>query len=393
MANENPVILLSVRYFFPAYKSGGPVRTLQAMVENLGASYQFKIFALDRDDGDPAPFASIRKDGWNQVGQAQVRYLSPGWAAPFSLVALLRKTAFDILYLNSFFDPVFTLAPLLARRCRLIPAKPVVVAPRGEFSAGALAQKPFKKSVFLKLDQLLGLYKNTTLHASTELEKGEIQNALGRRGRDNPRVRVALNMSLNRADEIHSRGKAKVPGKLNAVFISRVAAKKNLLAAIEIMAAVKGDVSFHIFGPVRDLNYWEKCQRAIEQCGASVRVEYKGALAHEKVLATLAGYDAFILPTLGENFGHVILESLLAGCPVVISDQTPWRGLCEKKAGWDLALAAQERFVEALQKVAEMDDETHRVWREGARALGLAAAQDARVLDNNKKLFIDLPET
>lgn len=134
MANENPVILLSVRYFFPAYKSGGPVRTLQAMVENLGASYQFKIFALDRDDGDPAPFASIRKDGWNQVGQAQVRYLSPGWAAPFSLVALLRKTAFDILYLNSFFDPVFTLAPLLARALQIDPGQTSGRrAPRGVF--------------------------------------------------------------------------------------------------------------------------------------------------------------------------------------------------------------------------------------------------------------------
>jgi glycosyltransferase involved in cell wall biosynthesis len=362
------------------------------MVENLGASYQFKILALDRDDGDPAPFASIRKHEWNQVGQAQVRYLSPGWKAPFSLMALLRKTKFDILYLNSFFDPVFTLTPLLARRFRLIPAKPVVIAPRGEFSAGALAQKPLKKSVFLKLDQFLGLYKNTVLHASTELEKSEIQKALGCGQHGNHlMVRIALNMSLHRLDEIPSRALAKMPRKLNAVFVSRVVAKKNLLTAIEIMAAVRGDVSFHIYGPLGDSNYWEKCQRAMRQCGASVRVEYKGALAHEKVLETLAGYDVFVLPTLGENFGHVILESLLAGCPAVISDQTPWRGLREKKAGWDLPLQTQDRFVEVLQRVAEMDEEAHRMWRQGARALGVAAVQDARVLDDNKKLFVDLP--
>jgi hypothetical protein len=31
-----------------------------------------------------------------------------------------------------------------------------------------------------------------------------------------------------------------------------------------------------------------------------------------------------ILPTLGENFGHVIAESLLSNTPVLISDKTPW---------------------------------------------------------------------
>jgi glycosyltransferase involved in cell wall biosynthesis len=394
MANGKPIILLSVRYFLPAYKSGGPVRTLQALVENLSAIYQFKILAFDRDDGDPAPFASIRKNEWNRMGQAQVRYLSPGWAAPSSLISLLRDTEFDVLYLNSFFDPVFTLAPLLARRLGLIPANPIVIAPRGEFSAGALAQKPLKKAIFLRLERLLGFYKNTVLHASTEREKGEIQRALGGGQRGNGRViRVALNMSLNPTDEIQGQRQAKVPGQLKAVFVSRVAAKKNLLAAIEIMAAVKGDVSFHIYGPLGDWPYWEKCQRAMRQSGASIRVEYKGALAHEKVLETLGAYDVFVLPTLGENFGHVILESLLAGCPVVISDQTPWRGLREKKAGWDLPLQAPERFVEVLQRVVEMKEEDHQMWRQGARALGVAVARDAQVLNDNKNLFVDLPGT
>ena len=34
-------------------------------------------------------------------------------------------------------------------------------------------------------------------------------------------------------------------------------------------------------------------------------------------------YDLLFLPTKGENFGHVILESMSAGTPVLISDTTP----------------------------------------------------------------------
>ena len=55
-----------------------------------------------------------------------------------------------------------------------------------------------------------------------------------------------------------------------------------------------------------------------------------------------------ILPTFNENYGHVILESLTAGCPVIISDQTHWLTLSEKKAGWDLSLSDQQQFVDVI---------------------------------------------
>ena len=42
---------------------------------------------------------------------------------------------------------------------------------------------------------------------------------------------------------------------------------------------------------------------------------YHGALPHSEVDSTLAGYDLFLLPSLGESFGHAIADSLAAGCP------------------------------------------------------------------------------
>ncbi len=42
------------------------------------------------------------------------------------------------------------------------------------------------------------------------------------------------------------------------------------------------------------------------------------------VLETLSAYDLFVLPSLGENYGHVVFESLSSGTPVLISDKTPW---------------------------------------------------------------------
>lgn len=44
------------------------------------------------------------------------------------------------------------------------------------------------------------------------------------------------------------------------------------------------------------------------------------------------------MPTFNENYGHAIVESFVAGLPVVISDRTPWRNLEKINAGWDIPL-------------------------------------------------------
>ena len=52
-----------------------------------------------------------------------------------------------------------------------------------------------------------------------------------------------------------------------------------------------------------------------------------------QVISTFGLYDAFVFPTLGENFGHVIAESLASSCPVICSDQTPWTPVLEAGGG------------------------------------------------------------
>jgi len=86
----------------------------------------------------------------------------------------------------------------------------------------------------------------------------------------------------------------------------------------------------------------------------NVTVNYRGELPMEKVQATFSRYDAFLFPTLGENFGHVVAESLAAGCPVVCSTGTPWTDLLRGGCGaaleiGDPAIWTQEIDIRAAQ--------------------------------------------
>lgn len=51
----------------------------------------------------------------------------------------------------------------------------------------------------------------------------------------------------------------------------------------------------------------------------------QGNVESEQVVETLKKHHVFLLPTLDENYGHVIQEALSAGCPCILSDQTPWQ--------------------------------------------------------------------
>src|SRR5439155_21020722 len=101
-------------------------------------------------------------------------------------------------------------------------------------------------------------------------------------------------------------------GRPRLVFISRVSRKKNLDLILRSLQGVSAPVEFDIYWPLEDAGYWSKCESLMHQIPPFVQVRYRGELAPSDVPRTFAQYDAFIFPTLGENFGHIIAESLSA---------------------------------------------------------------------------------
>ena len=98
-------------------------------------------------------------------------------------------------------------------------------------------------------------------------------------------------------------------------------------------------------------------------------------------------HDLFFLPTLGENFGHVILEAFCAGCPVLISDQTPWRDLQGKGIGWDLPLDRPDLFQDVLQNCVDMNSLEYVKWSDRAREYGFQVTTGDKVVEQNRQLF------
>ena len=342
-----PRVMVFSRCYLPGFRGGGPVRSLVNLVQALGTEFDFRIITRDRDEGVDQPYPSVMPGTWQAVEGAQVRYVPRSAISVRWLAREIETTSPQLLYLNSFFDSIFTLKVLVARRSGMLPSVPVLLAPQGELSPGALGIKSRKKAAYIRFARLCGLYRGLEWQASSDTERNDILNTLTDVAPAH--VRVAADLTERVDDAPLARAPRSPSGPLRLCFLSRISPKKNLDLALRVLAAVKVPVDFMIYGPVEDTAHWAACQRLIAQLPPHIQVQYGGALLPEQVRDALSQYDLFFFPTRGENFGHVIFEALRAGVPVLISDQTPWRDLEAHGAGWSVPLHATEAFVRVIE--------------------------------------------
>jgi len=353
-----------------------------ALLHRLGDLAEFSIVTRDRDLADRAAYPGVLANQWTTVAGVRVRYLSPAARNPWTIARLLRAAPHDLLYVNTLFSIPFGFIPLLLRRIGAVRRTPLVLAPRGQLNPGALLFSPWRKRAFLSVARGLGLFRDVRWQATSEHEMVAIRNAIGAAAD----VNFAPNMRIAAIDEAPPR--LREPGDpLRVIFLSRISPKKNLDGALRILSGVRAPITFDVYGVREDAAYWSMCEQLIQTLPANVAVRYCGVLPGAAVKRTLRAYDVMLLPTHDENFGHVIAEALEAGCPPLISDRTPWRGLVERGVGWDLALEDLDGFRAVLEACAT-EDPSVSASRSGAASAWVAGLdEDADIVERNASLL------
>lgn len=386
--NKPRKIITFNRFYLPGYRAGGPIRSLVNMVDRLSGDFEFYIVTTDRDIGESVPYPNIIRDGWDRVGKANVRYLSLSDVN----IRIVRDIVFsvrpDIIYLNSFFDPCFTQRVLWLRHLGFFNDIPIVLAPRGEFSEGALQLKFIKKKFYLLISTMLRLYRGVTWQASSEYERSDIISSLACVEAND--VKIAMNVPPI-TEGVFRRVFDRIQGTpLRICFLSRISPKKNLDFALRTLMLVKSDVVFTIYGPKEDSAYWSRCEDLISTLPPNISVKYAGEVQPSDVKRVLQLHHVFFFPSRGENYGHVIHEALGSGLPVLISDKTPWRDVVQRGVGWVFPLDRENSFADIIDEVALWGLDKHENVGRRAIEFHVERSVDSDVIDANKRLFSDL---
>lgn len=375
-------ILVFIDWYLPGYKAGGPIRSCANLIEHLKDEFDFSVITRNTDYCETTPYPGIKADEWNVLADNTKVFYCSGKNITGKIFKLqISRCQPDIIYINGIYSYKFSILPLLLSRS--YKNIKTIVAARGMFDPGAINVKKTKKLVFLSAAKIAGLYNHVVFHATNEQEKKNIISALGK----NIKIKIAPNLP-KRSPKQEMPKRLKKSGMTKLVSIARIAPEKNIKYAIEVLSHVKGNVEFDLFGAIYDHNYWNECLALMEKLPRNITIKYCGSIANEAVADILKTCHFMFMPTQGENFGHSIFESFNMGCPVIISDKTPWRNLEEKKMGWDIALAEKEKFISTIEECVHMSQKDYDERSHNAFEFAEKISGDREIAEQSRKLFL-----
>lgn len=370
------IILIIMSGFFPGKKFGGPPVSIDNFCTLLKQDCNCHIITHNHDMGETQPYSGISK-GWNNRENAKVLYLSDKEYNYHSFAKIIQEIKPNCIYLQGLFQECIFPCLWIAKKKNI----KVILAPRGELCSGSF-HKRYKKIPYIFLLKLFRLLEKVSFQSTSEDETNGIMRYLS----VNPeRIHYLSNIPSLPQKKYPNREKHSGVGRF--VFISRIHPKKNLLQAINTLKETYGSSIFDIYGPIEDKDYWDQCNQLINNLPSNIKVSYKGVIDHTEIHNTFSQYDAFIFPTLSENYGHVIAECLLSECIPIISDQTPWTDINEANAGWAIPLNNQDAYYSAVQSIINLNEEEIQLKRNSIRNYLNDKLQLERLRDEYLEVF------
>lgn len=369
-----------VDYFLPGHKGGGVVRSVHSFLNQFSQDYSVTVITRDRDLGDDHAYPDVVSNQVNCQGAYNCYYVGPRFKQRFAYCLWLTHHCQGILYINSIFSWYYGILPLLLYKLAWIKPKKVIIAPRGELHDHALAQKSRKKNIFLKIAKLMRLHRYCIFQATTEIEYAAIRRIF-------PTAMIKVAREIYQEKTVAVTPQHKISGQLSMVWLSRIHPSKNVDTILRILNDMKGQIQLDIYGPVEDDDYWRQCQHLIAKLPENITVNYCGVAPAEKVSDIFASYDVFCFLTLGESFGYVILEALQAGCPVILSDKTPWQDIATCDAGMICSLHDSQCLIQQLTTFLHMDQPQLQYYRDSAIVYARAQLDSGEMIKQYQQLF------
>ena len=376
-------VLILAEHFAPAYKAGGIVRCLENMVVLLQDHYRFFILTSNNNLDKSELLQGVTHDTWTTFAESsRVFYASRKAQRVETIKQALETIQPDVVYINGLYSVFFTLLPLwLSQTSRFKPL--VVLAPWGMLHSGCLCIKPVKKKIYFGLFKFLGLSKYVQWHATNLQERNDILRMFGR----HVNVTIANALPACMPTSLHTL--KKTDNVLRLVTISLVAHKKGHLRVIKALKELQGEIEaeYHIYGPIKDADFWQSCVQQIDSIQSSIKIVYHGFLNPTNVFPVIREHHVFVLHSDGENFCQSIYEALAAGRPVITSDQTPWNELQKEKAGWNVRLNDFSSLKDSIREAYSMKQTEYNTFCEGAQEKAKRFAIGCNMKKQYEQLF------
>jgi len=156
-------------------------------------------------------------------------------------------------------------------------------------------------------------YATKTIAATDELARG-VKPYAGENVDVIPYGYQPENITVQAMETVKKRMRKEVPNILFVGYLHTDKGAAYLISAVSLLRVRLPGIFLHLVGdgPLRN-----ELELYVKREGVSENVCFYGSLSHMEVLAMMRTVDLFVLPSIEEPFGIVLIEALNQGCPVV----------------------------------------------------------------------------
>lgn len=175
----------------------------------------------------------------------------------------------------------------------------------------------------------------------------------------------------------------------NLLFVGHLEPDKGetyLLPAVAMLAKDWPGVTLHMVGdgPLR-----AELEALALRLGLALRVRFYGWLPHDTVLALMRQVDLFVLSSVMEPFGIVVVEALNEGCPVVVTTACGSAMAVEQgRSGFVVPPSDSQALADAMRRILA-DPALQETMRRAAREAGAAYRWD-RIVERFERVYAEL---
>jgi len=322
---------------------GGPSQMVLGFSEGLARQgAEVTILTTDSNGDAGQPPLEVPLDRPVSQNGYSIRYFrcSPFRRYKFSL-GLLRWLAanastFDIAHIHALFSPVSTAAATVARAQKL----PYLLRPLGTLDPADLRKKRRLKQLYAQFLERPNLAGAAAIHFTSQQE-AKISERFGVTTTD---LILPLGVTPPRTDQ-DAPAESPLPvldlpsDRPCILFMSRIDPKKGLDLLIPALEQLLSDaIPFHFIlagSNPQEPDYEKHIHTLIHQSPLNAHTTITGFVTGAVKSTLLQKADLFVLPSYYENFGIAVAEAMVAGLPVLISDQVHiWEDVQQAEAGW-----------------------------------------------------------
>jgi glycosyltransferase involved in cell wall biosynthesis len=308
---------------------GGPARSVPLLVKYLNKlGIENKIFSIQMYENEfndilgsnDIDVVKVKLEGINKIKYSSKLYTE-----------IVKEITNDtIIHVHTIWTYPAYVGFKIAKKYNI----PLVVSTRGTMYSWALNQSKFIKNIAMWLFQKDMLKTADVIHITEPNEK----KALVDIDIDNDTILIPNGIELySKFDELDDNILNKINydrSKRYIMFLGRIVHNKGLHYLIDSYDKLKdkySDVEVLVVGGVEDQGYFDDLDKVDG-------VYFLGTLDGIQKHTIFSISNIFVLPSITENFGMAIAESMSYKIPVITTTGTPWEEIKDNDAGWWLEL-------------------------------------------------------